>query len=442
MGALLPSDAVLLPLNRGVLLVSRDHAKFCRVPPQYVDCIDAAMQSGNDALLPRDLLDDLTRHGFGGPAREPPAIAHSVQLQLTNQCNLACAFCCTNSGLARRREVTFETLLAVLRDVLKVYGPGTRIGILGGEPLLVPWALDLAERVIDMGLSLTFYTNGTRLANPEAATRLAVLVKRGADVRVSLGGASETSCDAESGGKRFESAIAGIHAMAAAAALPQVDVMLLPQHVEAIAQNLQSFRKRLPKGTRISLGVLYESGREQGERVFGSRAALESALDEIALEAGELIPAVRRSPITNRREGCTCALGHHLHVRSDGALFTCFKMEEPVGHLDQSSFGQACRRLSSSITPATKLTTCGNCPLATLCGAGCRAEGLRYTGNGAEPLCGPWRIRVLSELLAEDHTSALEWPLQHLLSEAHARGIEAPAQITPAVVSRHLVEAR
>jgi hypothetical protein len=77
------------------------------------------------------------------------------------------------------------------------------------------------------------------------------------------------------------------------------------------------------------------------------------------------------------------------------------------------------------------LDRCRDCALATLCGGGCRSDNLRWTGSGEEPACGPWRVRVLCELLAEDRVTALEWPSVHLLAEARRRGIPAPDRLVP-----------
>jgi hypothetical protein len=49
-------------------------------------------------------------------------------------------------------------------------------------------------------------------------------------------------------------------------------------------------------------------------------------------------------------------------------------------------------------------------------------------------------VRVLSELLAEDHPAALEWPVEHLLAEALARGFDAPSSLPARRRSLHLVE--
>jgi radical SAM protein with 4Fe4S-binding SPASM domain len=216
--------------------------------------------------------------------------------------------------------------------------------------------------------------------------------------------------------------------------------MLMPQDVDTIARELPRLRNRLPAGTPIALGVLYLSGRETGEHLFGSQAELETALDHIAFEAGEAIAASHTTPLAHRREGCGCALGQHVHVRSDGALFNCFKMEEKIGDLDTLGFATAARLIRENPRRAADLPTCADCPLATLCGAGCRSENLLYTGSPDRPPCGPWRVRLMSELFAEDRVGAVEWPIAFLLQEARARGIETPHNLIPRATSRHLID--
>lgn len=437
---MLPRDCTLLPLSDGALLVSRDHATFCRIPPGEVDAARAVI-AGDAALdtLTPSLRADLERHGFFGPPRPPKRDTPTVQLQLTNACNLACAYCCTNSGGSRADEVSYERLLQVVRQIPEMLGPQTAVALLGGEPLLVPWALDLAGEIVRLGLSLTIFTNGILLAADTLAARTARLVRDGVLVRVSLGGPDPATCDAISGARRFEAALRGVHNLAAHGGQATVDLMFMPQHVPAIAGELARLRQRLPPHTPLTFGVLYMSGRETGAHLFPGRAALDDALDQVAFEAGEAIPAATTAPVTQRREGCGCALGQHVHVRSDGALFNCFKMEEQVGHLAAGSFAAAAQAIRERPHRVGDLPTCAACPLATLCGGGCRSENLLYTGDADAPPCGPWRVRILSELLAEDRVTAVEWSVAFLLHEARRRGIETP-DLRPQHPSRHLMD--
>jgi radical SAM protein with 4Fe4S-binding SPASM domain len=438
----LPADCAWLPLTDGELLVSRAHAVFCRVPADQTAAVRRVLAGAASASsLPPSLLEALERHGFFGAPRAAAPESPSVQLQLTNACNIACRYCCTNSGNARAPELTLERYTAIVEDIRRDLGPRTRVAVLGGEPFLLPWAIDLCERIVELDLQLTMFTNGMPLGtDPALAARAAALTRRGSQLRVSLAGPTKEICDTVSGADRFDGALRGIHAVAAAGGEVIIDLMLLPQHVAEVAERLPALRRQLPSGIRIALGVLYLSGRETGEHLFGSRADLEQALDRVAFEAGERIAATPASPVAERREGCSCALGQHLHVRSDGSLFTCFKMEEKVGDLREVRFSSALAEVRATPHPAVTLEKCRDCALNTLCGGGCRSENLQYTGNADEPVCGPWRVRVLSELLAEDRPSALEWPAPHLLSEARARGLEAPEKLEPLIPSRHLLE--
>jgi len=436
-----PADCTLLPLSSGKLLVSPGHTVFCRIPPAEQELMEAVI-AGQAALgsLSQALLKDLGIHGFFDPPRPPREDPPTVQIQLTNACNLACEYCCTNSGRARAREVGFEQMLQVVRQIPQALGPHTAVALLGGEPLLVPWSLDLATEIQALGLPLTIFSNGMSLTNSSLAERTTQLVRRGAQVRISLSGPSPETCDPIAGKGRFEAALSGIHNLAALGARVTVDLMFMPQQVEAIIRELPAFRPRLPPDTQITFGILYWSGRETGQHLFEGRAALEAALDRVAFEAGEIIPAAENRPLAFRREGCNCALGKHINVRSDGALFNCFKMEEKIGHLNADGFPAAVEWLHEHPHRACYLPTCAGCPLVTMCGGGCRAENLLYSGNPDEPPCGPWRVRVLSELLAEDRVSAVEWSLAFLLQEARRRGIGTPGGLEPKITSRHLVE--
>ena len=436
----LPADALLLPLTGGALFVSRSHAVFCRIPTEHVAAVRAVLGGARPvAALDGGLRVSLARHGFFGPPRAEAVSPPTVQLQLTNACNLDCRYCCTNSGAARPAEVSFDRLLRVVRAIPGAVGPDALVALLGGEPLLVPWALDLAEEILAQGLRLTIFTNGLPLADPDLARRTAQLMRRGAGVRVSLAGPTAATCDEVSGAARFEGALRGLRQLASCGVCAAVDVMLTPAHAETAAAAVPALRRRLPPGTPLALGVLYRSGRETGAHLFRSRGELDAALDRIAFDAGETIRATAPSPVADRRDGCGCALGRHLHVRSDGALFNCFKMEEQVGDLAADDFAAAARALRARPRRATELPVCAACPLATLCGGGCRAENVLYTGEGDRPPCGPWRVQTMCELLAEDRPDAVEWPLEFLLAEARRRGFDPP-DLAPVRASRHLAD--
>ena len=421
----LPADSTLLPVNNGSLLVSREHATFCFIPNCHTEAVEQWISTGVAPENLKETWSHIRAHGFFDAPRQPAKEARVVQFQLTNGCNLGCSYCCTDSGKARAGELPRNRWFRLVEEVRDTMGIDTKIAIIGGEPLLVPWAIDLAEQIVAEGLDLTVFSNGLLLTDPSLAERVARLILEGAQLRVSLAGASPAACDSVSNA-RFDQAIKGIQAVASFGAKARVDLMLFPGNAEDTIRNFRNLRKSLPEGTHIDIGVLFSAGRERGENLFERRLDLETALDRLAFESGEVIPAVQKGSLADRREGCTCVLGHHFHVRSDGKLFGCFKMEECVGDLRTEPFEEVFRRTRANMPIASENAVCGPCALNTLCGGGCRSDNLRHTGDANRPICGPWRKRILCELLAEDCVSALEWPAHQLIAEAKARGLETP----------------
>ncbi len=439
--ARLPVDCEVVALREGLLLVSPGHAVFCPLSERGWDWVRSVL-AGEAPLssLESPLHQRLVCHGFLGPPREPEEDPPSVQLQLTNECNLACSYCCTNSGQARTAEVGFGELAGVVEQLHEAFDGPIRVAILGGEPLLVEWATELGHLVLSGGHELTLFTNGLPLAEEAMAERVAALVRAGAELRVSLGGPNRSSCDELSGAERYDRVLAGLTLLDRYGARATVDLMFMPQNVADVARDWQRLRQQLPADTPVTLGVLYRAGREVGEHQFPSAEALEAALDQVAFGAGARIAKAERKAVAHRREGCGCALGNHVHVRSDGALFTCFKMEERVGHLREAGFVEAVRRLREAPHPARDLALCRDCALRTLCGGGCRAENYLYTGDADTPVCGGWRVQVTAELLAEQQVDAVNWPAAHLHAEARRRGIEAPEALIPLRPSSHLLD--
>jgi radical SAM protein with 4Fe4S-binding SPASM domain len=425
--ASLPSDCVLLPITSGALLVSRSHATFCAMPHEQVAAVtDALAGVVPPGELEAGLHAELDRHGFFAEPRPQPQQRPRVQLQLTNACNLRCSYCCTDSAVARDHELSFDEWCGLVVEARQAFGPDLAFGMLGGEPLLAPFALDLADLIAQMRSPLTIFTNGTALVDTRVAQRVAALAKRGVAIRISLAGATHRSCDDLSGAARFDATLAGLAELARHGGKARLDLMLFPADVDEIATRLPELRAQLPAGTRVSLGLAFLGGREAGAHIFDSRAALESALDRIALETGEAIAAPPRAPLAIRREACACAFGSTLNVRSDGMLYACFRMQEPAGSVRRQGVTAVAATLRANPRPASRLEACADCPLATLCGGGCRSDNLLLSGDPERPVCGPWRVRVLCELLAEDRIACLEWPTSHLASEARLRGICVP----------------
>jgi MoaA/NifB/PqqE/SkfB family radical SAM enzyme len=111
-----------------------------------------------------------------------------VAWQLTRDCDLCCLHCCTESAPGKRLsdELGADEAMALVGQIVANEVP--YVMLCGGEPLVVPHFLAVAEALGDAGVELKVETNGQRL---DAATvaRLARLPIR--SVQVSLDGDTE-----------------------------------------------------------------------------------------------------------------------------------------------------------------------------------------------------------------------------------------------------------
>jgi MoaA/NifB/PqqE/SkfB family radical SAM enzyme len=108
-----------------------------------------------------------------------------VSWQLTRDCDLSCLHCCTESAPGKRLpdELSAEEALGVADDLIRNDVP--YVMLCGGEPLVVPHFLALADKLGKAGVQLKIETNGQQL-DDELTERLASLSVR--SIQISLDG--------------------------------------------------------------------------------------------------------------------------------------------------------------------------------------------------------------------------------------------------------------
>ena len=111
-----------------------------------------------------------------------------VSWQLTRDCDLCCLHCCTDSAPGKRMpdELDAEAAMRVADEIIRNDVP--YVMLCGGEPLVVPHFLALAEKLGAAGVQLKIETNGQRF-DAAIAERLARLPIR--SVQISLDGDTE-----------------------------------------------------------------------------------------------------------------------------------------------------------------------------------------------------------------------------------------------------------
>jgi MoaA/NifB/PqqE/SkfB family radical SAM enzyme len=108
-----------------------------------------------------------------------------VSWQLTRDCDLCCLHCCTDSAPGKRLpdELDADEAMRIAGEIIESRVP--YVMLCGGEPLIVPHFLAVAEKLGGAGIQLKIETNGQQFDH-DVARRLARLPIR--SVQVSLDG--------------------------------------------------------------------------------------------------------------------------------------------------------------------------------------------------------------------------------------------------------------
>jgi MoaA/NifB/PqqE/SkfB family radical SAM enzyme len=212
-----------------------------------------------------------------------------VSWQITRDCDLCCLHCCTESAPGKRLhdELDAEEAMKLADDIIRNEVP--YVMLCGGEPLVVPHFLPLAEALGSAGVQLKIETNGQRF-DAAVAERLAHLPIR--SVQVSLDGDTEEVYQRQRPGGSLAKAHAACRA-AREAGLP-LEVTFAPTRLnidEALpvierARELGAFRLNTGKLMRIGTAArLWDKLEPTAEQYAAFRDVLDR---QTAILEGEL----------------------------------------------------------------------------------------------------------------------------------------------------------
>ena len=111
-----------------------------------------------------------------------------ITWQLTRDCDLACLHCCTDSAPGKRLpdELSRDEALKLAAEIIEMRVP--YVMLCGGEPLVSPHFVAIAERLGAGGVQLKIETNGQRLGEAIARWLSSLPIR---SIQVSLDGDSE-----------------------------------------------------------------------------------------------------------------------------------------------------------------------------------------------------------------------------------------------------------
>lgn len=178
-----------------------------------------------------------------------------ISWQLTRDCDLACVHCCTESapGKPMAGELSRAEARALADEIVAAGVP--YVMLCGGEPMVVPHFLEVAERLGQGGVQLKIETNGQRFG-PDEAARLAHLPVR--SVQISL----DADDPATYARQRPGASLAKVHAACRAvraAGLP-LEVTFAPTRITIAELPAAIGRARQLGAFRFNTGALMRIG--------------------------------------------------------------------------------------------------------------------------------------------------------------------------------------
>lgn len=258
-----------------------------------------------------------------------------MRVSLTQECQLACAYCRGAGPVAPGGEpLTTEELLSLVGELVSICGI-EKIRLTGGEPLLHPHVVEVAtrlKRLPSVGY-LGITTNGLRL--PELAEDLR---RAGVDgVNLSLDSLRPETYRRLTGGGSLKEALAGLEAARRYDWRVKVNTVLLDGENDGEVLDFV----RLVEGTAVELRFIEVMPTADGGHAPGEGLVTSERVRAILEEAYQLQP-LPRAPgsaarlFRARRDGCTATVGlissitdrfcgdcNRLRLTAEGELVAC-----------------------------------------------------------------------------------------------------------------------
>ncbi|MFZ3323492.1 MAG: radical SAM protein [Usitatibacter sp.] len=209
-----------------------------------------------------------------------------ISWQLTRDCDLCCLHCCTESapGKRMRDELDRDEAMRVVDEI--VVNDVPYVMLCGGEPLVVPHFLEVAEALGNAGVRLKIETNGQKI-DAAIVDRLARLPIR--SIQISLDGDTEEVYQAQRPGGSLAKAHEACRAVRAAG-LP-LEITFAPTRLNIHEASAVLDRAREFGAFQLNTGKLMRIGTaaRQWERLEPAEEqyrAFRQMLDRRAVEGG------------------------------------------------------------------------------------------------------------------------------------------------------------
>lgn len=332
--------------------------------------------------------------------QDPPL--DSINVLLTNACNLHCRHCYLESGSRVDNEVDGITWIRVLREAQAL--GAFLLNVSGGEPLLHPQFRSIAEYIASTPTyHANLNTNGTLITAEVAA----FLAESFDSIQISIDDSVEARHDAFRGAKGcFARAIHAIEALVRAGAEVNVGCTITKDNFSSLDSLVDLCESS--GVTCLNLGLLAEIGRARPtvstqlaitncisgvQKTF--REKLVSKMCELSMRNGRLrilLPFRVDSPSRyslrrKKRFICSGDNNQTVFVMADGTIIPCDKLPPTVfgcGNVRRNSLssGWTSKKMRQfKLMSPKQLPHCRGCPMLRACGGPCVARAFHSGGS-------------------------------------------------------------
>lgn len=307
----------------------------------------------------------------------------TLNIYLTNACNLRCSHCFVKAGKALVNELTESEWNAVLQEFYSLRGKA--VTITGGEPTLRHDFASIVRQAFMTGLNVTILTNGI-LWNDKMISALSHYIS---EVQISLDGVDEKMNAQIRGEGYFEKikktiiafANAGVHtSVSTTFTLETMDENTSDKYQKLIVSINEQCNSPVyfKLSTKILPGRDISYTEEQNERYLAEINRIQGLANTVNTYDFFMENHNPNTIIKN------CGYGG-LSIRADGEVFYCNRILDldSCGNIRDNSLEYFIRqgKLAYEKTDVNHILPCKNCYLKYICGGGCRIDDCDFKGK-------------------------------------------------------------
>jgi radical SAM protein with 4Fe4S-binding SPASM domain len=305
------------------------------------------------------------------PPKYQPYKLRIVQLSLVDKCNLNCIYCYATERPESTNKLTKEDHCKLIAEINGI-SEKVNIVLTGGEPLLSPHALELAEYAKERNNQVQLLTNGT-LITEQNAERIAETFSL---IKISIDGSTPAINDFHRGEGTFLKALRGFELLKKHNAPVQISMTVTKKNI----QDIEAMTKKF--GSSLTFAPLFVAGRAKTNKEL-------SITGKEYYEALSSVNGVRplsylcsSLAASKQKRIMKCAIGDgEISISENGDVYPCQLLHFPefkAGNIKQQSLKtiyedsevlKSCRKLT-----VLEIPECRKCEIRFICGGACRAR--------------------------------------------------------------------